>query len=313
MVMALQGMFELISQLSSRSTTRNIDFKEVVIMLSDVVIKSIEKLLFPSAFLIGTCLSLSFGQAQNAFAEEIRPAPCQSGNFVTLHDDNNGGGNAVELCPATANIHRMSKLITSANSSVFSSYNYNDRMSSVSGKGPVTLWEDSYEGGRCIILDPKGGMLNLVDYGFDNLVSSAAYGAHRNYGCTDYTQPQAALNACFSVDSRLGWQRFNLPGSFTKVSSISGGWSVDTRNYASVGASGHSGRDAAALTPYNQYKYDQRFPFGALLMGSSQGALWIQSPNSFSSAPFGAVDMRINDADNALGDNGGSLEVCFGN
>jgi hypothetical protein len=118
---------------------------------------------------------------------------------------------------------------------------------------------------------------------------------------------------CISVDSRQGWQRFNLPRNFTKIANIRGGWSVDTRSYASVGAFGHTGRDAEALRPYNQYKFDQRFPFGALLMGSGQGSLWIQDSNSFSSAPFGAVDMRINDADNALGDNGGSLQVCFSN
>ncbi|MEP0855822.1 alpha/beta hydrolase [Trichocoleus sp. DQ-U1] len=126
------------------------------------------------------------------------------------------------------------------------------------------------------------------------------------------TGSNPSSSACVSVDSRSGWQHFNLPGSFTRVASISGGWSVDTQNYASVGSSGHSGRDAEALAPYNQYKFDQRFPFGALLMGSGQGTLWIQNPLSFNGS-FGAVDMRINDADNALGDNGGSLQVCFGN
>ena len=118
---------------------------------------------------------------------------------------------------------------------------------------------------------------------------------------------------CVVVDSRSSWQRFSLPRSFTKVASISGGWSVDTRSHAPVGPFGHTGREADSLSPYNQYKFDQRFPFGALLMGSGQGTLWIQSPNSLTSAPFDAVDMRINDADNALGDNGGSLRVCFGN
>ena len=117
---------------------------------------------------------------------------------------------------------------------------------------------------------------------------------------------------CVSVDSRKGWQRFDLPHSFTKITSISGGWSVDTRKYSLVGSSGHLGQDAISLAPYNQYKYDQRFPFGALLMGSGQGTLWIKSSNSFSSAPFSAVDMRINDANNALSDNRGSLRVCFG-
>lgn len=117
---------------------------------------------------------------------------------------------------------------------------------------------------------------------------------------------------CVAVDSKKGWQRFNFPRSFSKVASISGGWSVDTRGYAPVGSSGHSGRDAESLRPYNQYKYDQRFPFGALLMSSGQGVLWIQSSASFTGS-FNAVDMRINDADNALGDNGGSLQVCFSN
>jgi hypothetical protein len=124
--------------------------------------------------------------------------------------------------------------------------------------------------------------------------------------------PQQSNSACVTVDSRNGWQHFNLPGSFTRVASISGGWSVDTRNYSPVGSSGHNGRDAEALAPYNQYKFDQRFPFGSLLMGSGQGVLWVENPVSFTGS-FGAVDMRINDADNALGDNGGSLQVCFGN
>lgn len=124
--------------------------------------------------------------------------------------------------------------------------------------------------------------------------------------------PQQSTSACVTVDSRNGWQRFNLPGSFTRVASISGGWSVDTRSYSPVGSSGHNGRDAEALAPYSQYKFDQRFPFGALLMGSGQGVLWVENPVSFTGS-FGAVDMRINDADNALGDNGGSLQVCFGN
>ena len=118
---------------------------------------------------------------------------------------------------------------------------------------------------------------------------------------------------CIDVSSRSGWTRFNLPRSFTKVASINGGWSVDSRSYAPVGPYGHAGQDAQRLSPYSQYKYDQRFPFGALLMGSGQGVIWIQNPHSLSSAPFGAVDMRINDADNALGDNSGSLRVCFGN
>lgn len=80
--------------------------------------------------------------------------------------------------------------------------------------------------------------------------------------------PQQSSSACVSVDSRSGWQRFNLPGNFTRVASVSGGWSVDTRSYSPVGSSGHTGRDAEALAPYNQYKFDQRYPFGALLINN---------------------------------------------
>jgi hypothetical protein len=67
------------------------------------------------------------------------------------------------------------------------------------------------------------------------------------------------------------------------------------------------------LPNLSQFKFVNplAFPFGALLMGSGQGVLWIQRPVSLNSQ-FSAVNMRINDADNALGDNGGSIQVCFG-
>jgi hypothetical protein len=136
------------------------------------------------------------------------------------------------------------------------------------------------------------------------------YPNYREWGI-DLPVSLAVSEHCVSVDSKRGWQRFNLPGSFTKITNISGNWTVDARSYSPVSYSGHSGRDAQALAPYNQYKFDQRFPFGALLMGSGQGVLSIQGSTSFNGS-FGAVDMRINDADNALGDNQGSLNVCFG-
>jgi hypothetical protein len=122
-------------------------------------------------------------------------------------------------------------------------------------------------------------------------------------------------SACVPVDSRSGWQRFSLPGTFTKVASISGGWSVDARSYAPVGASGHNGRDAEGLAPHNQYKYDQGFPFGALIVDiptDGYGYTWVSQPQQLSK-PITETTIRINDADNALGDNEGSLQVCFSN
>lgn len=271
--------------------------------------KLFKLILCPSFLTLPIFFTVEWVGYQSVWADTMVEARCAHGG-VTLYDHNNGGGRSVTVC-GKHQIHNMEKVTTDD----FNFYNYNDKMSSISGDGPITLWEDAYEGGRCIIIDPKGkGFLNLVDYGFDNKTSSASYGAFTTYGCKDYRANTTSNSShCVSVDSKQGWQRFNLPGSFTKITSITGGWSVDAKNYTPVGASGHTGRDSELLTPYNQYKFDQRFPFGALLMSSGQGILWIQSPNSFSSAPFGAVDMRINDADNALGDNGGSIQVCFTN
>jgi hypothetical protein len=130
------------------------------------------------------------------------------------------------------------------------------------------------------------------------------------------SQPSSSATAqpvCYDVDSKRGWQHFNLPGSFTKVTRISGGWSVDTRNYSPVGASGHSGSDATALEPYNQYKYDQKLPFGALIVDiPSSGYIWVPKPQQLLK-PITETTMRINDSDNSLGDNSGSMQVCFGN
>ncbi len=128
-------------------------------------------------------------------------------------------------------------------------------------------------------------------------------------GCPE-CQP---LPLCVTVDARRGWQDFGLRGTFARITSISGNWSVDAQNYQSVGAFGHGGRDAERLAPYNQYKYSQRFPFGALLVAiPNSGYSWISQPQQLSRST-NSVSMRINDADNALGDNSGSMRVCFGN
>ena len=128
---------------------------------------------------------------------------------------------------------------------------------------------------------------------------------------SNQTEGNISASTCVSVDSRKGWQEFNLSRSYDKIIHISGGWSVDARSYSPVGAFGHIGQDARNLSPYNQYKYDQRFPFGALLININQELFWIQNPVSLNNV-FDFLYMRINDADNALGDNGGSLKVCFG-
>jgi len=84
-----------------------------------------------------------------------------------------------------------------------------------------------------------------------------------------------------------------------------------------VSYGGHEGSDAERLAPFNAYKYDQRFPFGALLMDVPEhGVVWVDNPSGWIvrrvGFPAGSTfRLRINDADNALGDNGGVLGVCL--
>ncbi|MFN6481651.1 MULTISPECIES: hypothetical protein [unclassified Nostoc] len=115
---------------------------------------------------------------------------------------------------------------------------------------------------------------------------------------------------CFYVDSRNGWQYYNLGRPYTRVASVSGGWSVDARNYSQVGPRGHL---EPGLEPYNQYKYDKGVPFGALFVDiptDGYGYVWVQGSQQLPK-PITRTAMRINDADNALGDNAGVLRVCF--
>jgi len=86
-----------------------------------------------------------------------------------------------------------------------------------------------------------------------------------------YVQPKT----CFSVDSKQGWQSFTANHKVSGINYIEGGWSVDARSYPMVSYTGHQGADAERLAPFNSYKYNQSFPFGALLMESPNGeVIW---------------------------------------
>lgn len=122
--------------------------------------------------------------------------------------------------------------------------------------------------------------------------------------------PSEFCNPCVSVNSREEWQNFDLEGSYKKITSINGSWSVDDKKLPRVGASGHSKTDEEIIGVYKDLKFDPRFRFGALLMNSSNPE-WIQGPMSFPNS-VDALDLRINDADDVLRDNEGFLEVCFG-
>ncbi len=122
---------------------------------------------------------------------------------------------------------------------------------------------------------------------------------------------KAQSTKCFDVSSRSGWQYFDLQGPYTRIDTVNGGWSVDTRNYLSVGPRGHS---EPGLEPYNQYKYDRGFPFGALFVDiptDGYGYIWVRGSQPLPK-PITRTAIRINDSDRALGDNSGVLRVCFG-
>jgi hypothetical protein len=129
-------------------------------------------------------------------------------------------------------------------------------------------------------------------------------------------EPVVEEKTCFSVDSRKGWQTVKANNIVAAINYIEGGWSVDTRSYSMVSYQGHQGADAERLAPFNAYKYNQSFPFGALLMELPSGeVIWanqLAAPLSSSIFPAGSTfRFRINDADEALGDNGGSLKGCL--
>ena len=90
------------------------------------------------------------------------------------------------------------------------------------------------------------------------------------------------------------------------------GWSVDIARYKPVGFMGHTGSDAAALQPYSAYKYDRAVPFGTAMVRLSNGTSGAlrKAPSSMTVEFMPFLDMRINDSDASLGDNGGFLVLC---
>lgn len=132
---------------------------------------------------------------------------------------------------------------------------------------------------------------------------------------------------CHKIDARSGWQRLDTsqlstPSVFpmgpraAAQYGFSGpdgkpGWSVDAANYDAVGPRGHAGDAAAALKPFDGYKFSQDYPFGALLLrfGSSGVVHLYRTDNTTSLESYQPwVDFRINDT--GFGDNAGYMIVC---
>jgi len=116
---------------------------------------------------------------------------------------------------------------------------------------------------------------------------------------------------CVEVSAREGWQDFAFLIPVDRISRIMGVWTVDKASYTPVGAGGHVGDAGKKLEPFSAYKYDTTQPFGALLVSRGEGSPHqaVSGPAWFESGPVRNLRMRINDT--GLGDNDGSLSVCF--
>jgi hypothetical protein len=117
--------------------------------------------------------------------------------------------------------------------------------------------------------------------------------------------------SCYSVDAKRGWQYLQLSNTYSRVTHIRGSWTVDVLNLNQVGPQGYS--NLSDIEGYDGFTYDETIPLGALLVGVPGSTYsWLNEPQALLQ-PVNVVALRINDDDFTLGNNFGSLQVCFGN
>ncbi len=130
-----------------------------------------------------------------------------------------------------------------------------------------------------------------------------------------------ASRDCLYVDSRQGWQALPAPEGQVFDLSADGEWTVLKASQAPVNLKGHLGQAADELSIWNGYKFDQSFPFGAMLYRGPDGKvgsfadlatrLWLGQASGREISGIGSIELRINDADSSLGDNAGRIRVCL--
>lgn len=132
---------------------------------------------------------------------------------------------------------------------------------------------------------------------------------------------QAISKDCLYVDSRQGWQTLPAPSGSIVDIAADGAWTVLEGSVAPVGIKGHLGEAANALAIWTAYKFDQSYPFGAMLYRLPNGdtgsladfsAKLLAGLVAGQSAPLaGDLALRINDSDNSLNDNAGRIRICL--
>jgi hypothetical protein len=122
----------------------------------------------------------------------------------------------------------------------------------------------------------------------------------------------APAGKTFTVSSTRGWQQVPITlkaGERYTVSSVSGNWTVDYRNFPRVGPGGYS--NSVDQTIYQGCKYNPDSNYAVLLgrSGSSGTAFPIGQGGIFNASSTGPLYLRINDDDACLGDNAGSVTM----
>ena len=132
---------------------------------------------------------------------------------------------------------------------------------------------------------------------------------------------QAVSKDCLYVDSRQGWQRLPAPSGAIVDIAAEGTWTVLKGSVAPVGVKGHVGEAAQKLAVWTAYKFDQSYPFGAMLYRLPNGDTG--SMADFSAKLLaglvagqrarlpGELELRINDSDSSLNDNAGRIRICL--
>lgn len=122
----------------------------------------------------------------------------------------------------------------------------------------------------------------------------------------------APVTATATVSSTRGWQQTSFKLSKNQsytVSFLSGAWTVDYRNFPSVGPGGYS--NSIDQTIYQGCKYYPQRNYGVLLgkVGGSGADFPIGESGTFTASSSGLLYLRINDDDACLGDNRGSVKM----
>lgn len=114
-------------------------------------------------------------------------------------------------------------------------------------------------------------------------------------------------NVSFEVKGTAGWQHSNVflsPGDEVSVRYVNGGWTVDRRNHKNVDASGHADAGGGYILRSGR--------IGALVGRIGDGTPFlIGNGLDFQTNEKGALWLRIDDSDEMLGDNSGSITVSI--